>query len=207
MATRYVIAALRLGFGLLTFAAIGVQLAHTIDAGNSVVNFVSFFTIDSNILAAVLFLSLGLTPTGERSHRTDVLRGAAVVYLVTTGVVYALLLSNADVQVTLPWVNTVLHRAMPIVVFLDWLIVPPSSTISMREATWWLAFPIVWTVYTMIRGAIVDWYPYPFLDPRLHGPVEIAVTMVGIALFIAVVIAAVHWIGYARTDALRPAAA
>jgi len=150
---------------------------------------------------------LSLTPTGERSHRTDVLRGAAVVYLVTTGVVYALLLSNADVQVTLPWVNTVLHRVMPIVVFLDWLIVPPSSTISMREASWWLAFPIVWTVYTMIRGAIVDWYPYPFLDPRLHGPVEIAVTMVGIALFIAVVIAAVRWIGNARTDALRPAAA
>ena len=96
---------------------------------------------------------------------------------------------------------------MPIVVFLDWLIVPPSSTISMREATWWLGFPVVWTIYTMIRGAIVDWYPYPFLDPRLHGPVEIAATLVGIALFIAVVIAAVHWIGNARTDALRPAAA
>lgn len=76
MAPRYVIAALRLGFALLTFAAIGGQLAHTIDAGNSVVNFVSFFTIDSNILAAVLFLALGLTPKGERSHRTDVLRGA-----------------------------------------------------------------------------------------------------------------------------------
>ena len=207
MAARYVIAALRLGFALLTFAAIGVQLAHTIDAGNSVVNFVSFFTIDSNILAAVLFLALGLTPTGERSHRTDVLRGAAVVYLVTTGVVYALLLSNADVQVPLPWVNTVVHRVMPIVVFLDWLIVPPSSTISMREAAWWLAFPIVWTVYTMIRGAFVDWYPYPFLDPRVHGPVEIAVTMAGIAVFIGLVIAAVHWIGNARTDALRPAAA
>jgi hypothetical protein len=30
---------------------------------------------------------------------------------------------------------------------------------------------------------------------------------VGIAVFIAVVFIAVHWIGNARTDALRPAAA
>lgn len=96
---------------------------------------------------------------------------------------------------------------MPVVVFLDWVIVPPSSTIAMHEAAWWLAFPIVWTITTMVRGALVDWYPYPFLDPNLQGRVEIAATMVGIAVFIAVVFIAVHWIGNARTDALRPAAA
>ena len=32
----------------------------------------------------------------------------------------------------------------------------------------WLSFPLVWIVYTLIRGAIVNKYPYPFLDP-VHG--------------------------------------
>ena len=29
----------------------------------------------------------------------------------------------------------------------------------------WLAFPAVYLGYTIIRGALTGWYPYPFLDP------------------------------------------
>ena len=164
MATRYVIAALRLGFALLTFAAIGVQLAHTIDAGNSVVNFVSFFTIDSNILAAVLFLALGLTPTGERriaptscaargrlpGHHRRGLRAPALERRRAGPVAvgqHGAAPRDAD-------------RGVPRLA--DRAALEHDLDARGRVAR----FPVVWTVYTMIRGAIVDWYPYPFLDPR-----------------------------------------
>ena len=29
---------------------------------------------------------------------------------------------------------------------------------------WAFAWPIAWIAYTFIRGAVVHWYPYPFLD-------------------------------------------
>ena len=52
---------------------------------------------------------------------------------------------------------------------------------------WWLVFPLVWTAYTLIRGAIVDWYPYPFLDHRLHSIGVVALYVVGIAVAFFVV--------------------
>jgi len=42
---------------------------------------------------------------------------------------------------------------------------------------------LVWLIYTMIRGLIIDWYPYPFLEPSQPGG-YLAVTLysVGIAI-------------------------
>ena len=54
----------------------------------------------------------------------------------------------------------------------------------------WLAlfYPIVWLVLALVRGPIVDFYPYPFMDVRDHGyPVVflncllVAVLFVGLA--------------------------
>jgi membrane protease YdiL (CAAX protease family) len=33
----------------------------------------------------------------------------------------------------------------------------------------WLAWPLVYLAYSLVRGAVVDWYPYPFLDPDESG--------------------------------------
>ena len=56
---------------------------------------------------------------------------------------------------------------------------------------WWIAaFPIAWVVYTMIRGAVVDWYPYPFLDPAVEPGVGlggVAVYVIAIASFILLI--------------------
>ncbi len=206
MTARVVLAVLRLGFAGLTIAAIITQLANQIDRGASVVNFLAFFTIESNILGAAVFLYLGVRPLQGRSRRTEVVRGAAVVALATTGVVFALLLSGSDVALPIPWVNAVLHQVMPIVIVLDWLVDPPADPIPMRQAVWWLAFPLVWAIVTMIRGPIVDWYPYPFLDPGLHGVIGVAGYVAGIAVFIVVMIAGVHWVGNARSAGVRPSA-
>ena len=142
MTARVVLAVLRLGFAGQTIAAIITQLANQIDRGASVVNFLAFFTIESNILGAAVFLYLGVRPLQGRSPRTEVVRGAAVVALATTGVVFALLLSGSDVALPIPWVNAVLHQVMPIVIVLDWLVDPPADPIPMRQAIWWLAFPV-----------------------------------------------------------------
>ena len=164
--------AYRFAFGTLIIAAIVTQLVQQVDKGNSIANFFSFFTIQSNLLAAAI-LFWGVTRDQERRDpaTVDLVRGAATLFLSITGVVYGLLLSGYTeaLQTTIPWVDNVLHRIIPIVMVIDWLLVPPRTRLSLRKALIWFAYPALYSVYSWIRGPIVDWYPYPFLDPRNAG--------------------------------------
>jgi hypothetical protein len=45
------------------------------------------------------------------------------------------------------------------------------------------AYPVLWLVFTLIRGAVIDWYPYPFLDAHAHGYGRVAANCVLIAAF------------------------
>jgi hypothetical protein len=193
---RPVLAILRLGFGLLTIAAIAAQLLSLRDAGTLVlVNYFSYFTILSNVIgAALLLIGAARWRTGH-DDRIDLLRGGAVVYLSVTFIVFALLLSNTDVDLALPWVNTVLHEVIPIVVLVDWLLDPPVTRIGFRRALGWLAFPIGWLVYVLIRGALTAKYPYPFLDPANGGYGTVALYIIGIAILVIILVAIIGGVG------------
>lgn len=153
----------RLALGLIGLAAIATQLAHSIETGRSIVNFFSFFTIESNILAVVLLLLLAAKKQGSRMAT---FRGAVTLYMTMTGVIYALLLSGNEValQTTIPWVNTVLHYALPVALLIDWLAFPPPRGVNPRRVLGWLAFPLAYVIYSLVRGGLTGWYPYPFLN-------------------------------------------
>lgn len=183
----------RFGFALLTLAAIVYQFSVGTRRVDFVpANFFSFFTIQSNMIAAGLFLYLALRPQSdaESSEGMDLLRGAAVAFMTTTFIVYGLLLSGYEdaLQTSEPWVNTVLHKLFPLVVIVDWLIDRPDSRISFQRALIWAAYPLLYLVYSLTRGPLVDWYPYPFLDPELGGGYPgVAATSVAIAIGFVVV--------------------
>jgi hypothetical protein len=130
-------------------------------------HFFSYFTILSNILADAVLVVFGLFPSIAR--RGDSWRGAAALYIAITGVIYNALLREVDVATSEAWLNEVLHVVIPVVMALDWLIVAQVHVVSWRLSLAWLSFPLAYVVYSLIRGPIVDWYPYPFIDPRLGG--------------------------------------
>ncbi|MGH3012217.1 MAG: Pr6Pr family membrane protein, partial [Gaiellaceae bacterium] len=122
--------------------------------------------IQSNILAVVALALAAVVRPHERSFAFEAFRGAVVLYMGITGVVFALLLSGLqeELQTATPWVDFVVHKLLPAVVVADWLLDPPRHRLSMRLGLAWLAFPLAYVIYTLIRGSFVDWYPYPFLD-------------------------------------------
>jgi hypothetical protein len=151
---------------LAAFSAIGYDVAA--GPGVSDGDYFSYFTVLSNLFAASILLYEGLRPAGERSRTVELLRGAAVVYILTTGIVYLLLLSGH--APSYPWANAILHYVMPVAVTLDWLLDPPHLHLDpVRTIVLWMIFPALYIVYTLTRGAIVDWYPYLFVNPHRSG--------------------------------------
>lgn len=187
MTTKSVKAGYKLVFGLLGFSAIVTEIATLVSEGAfQPANFFSFFTIQSNIIAAaVLLIGALYVFAGKNSKRFDYIRGAATFYIAVTGIVFAFLLSGLqDARLTaVPWDNIVLHYLIPIMMVVDWLIDPPKQRISFSRALVWISYPIAYLVYSLIRGAIVGWYPYPFLNPDNGGYATVLLLSLIITVF------------------------
>ncbi len=196
----------RIFFALLTIVAIATQLHRQIAGGFSIINFFSFFTIESNIFAAVVCIAggVGFLLNKWPSACLSFMRGAATLYMATTGIVYVLLLSglNESLNTTVPWVNAVVHYIMPAAVVIDWYTNLPKTRIPFRWALLWLAYPLAYITYSLIRGFRVHWYPYPFLDVRAHGYSGIMVISGMLAVAMVALVAAI--IGPTRHRSVGP---
>lgn len=190
MTKRTLLAVARLFFGLLTLVAIGVQLVISIGLHFSVVSYFSYFTNLSNILIGTVFLigAYALLTHREPTVRDDLVRGQAVVGMAVVGLVFGALLRNVELGGLQPWVNTIVHYIMPVAAVADWLILPPKSRLRIQQAALWLIFPFVYLIYTLIRGAAIGFYPYPFLNPaKVGGYGGVALYSVGITVAFVVI--------------------
>jgi hypothetical protein len=195
---RLVLGVVRGASALLVLFAIAVQMNTSAGAFNPT-RFFLFFTILSNLFGAFLYLYLAARWRSPASATTDLLRGASAVYLTVTFFVVIALLSGADLQLAVPWVDFVVHKLFPVIVVLDWLIDPPVSRLTFRQALVWLVYPLIWTAFTVVRGAIDGWYPYPFLDPANGGYGSVVV--VSAAIFVGFL--AIIWITVRLGNAMR----
>jgi hypothetical protein len=167
MAKRYPLAAARFFFGLLTLAAITTSFLDSVtQSNNSAVNFFSYFTILANLFVAIVLIAgaINLIRRKDPTEAGDILRGSATVSIAIVGIVFGLLLSHLDSGM-IPWTNFVLHSLIPIVMVLDWLIQPPKTKLVPRHIWFWVLYPIAYLVYSLLRGASTNWYPYWFIDP------------------------------------------
>lgn len=152
-----------------------------------VVNFFSFFTVQSNILlgvgAALLVPNPQRDGTGFR-----VLRIAGLIGIAVTGVVYATLLRGlVDLDGAAQLTNIGFHYLAPLLGVIGWLLFGPWRRLDLRAVVLSLIWPVAWLVYTLIRGEVVDWYPYPFIDVTEHGYSRVLLNSAGITvIFLAV---------------------
>lgn len=209
MTRRMVLGVYRVGFSLLALAAITVQLVDLAGKGTlDLVNYFSYFTIQNNLIGAAALLT-AVVLGASRRHWVDLFRGAATAYLVITFLVFAVLLAGTDVDTAIPWVDTVLHKIFPIAIAVDWLLDPPIRAITIRQAAFWLAYPVAWVAYSMIRGGLTGRYPYPFLDPANGGYGTVAAYIVGIlvlgVIVIGIVVGIARLLGQRESGANRPA--
>ncbi|MFI7428822.1 Pr6Pr family membrane protein [Micromonospora sp. NPDC049836] len=137
-----------------------------------------YFTIQSNLAVGVFAGYAAVRAGRDRPEPPPALKGAVTLYITITGTVYHLVLANpaspfAMVQPDRTpgewWGNQFLHTIVPLLAVADWALVDRRGRLRPRYAAWWLAFPVAYLGFALVRGLLVHRYPYPFLDAGQLG--------------------------------------
>ncbi|MFO7689560.1 MAG: Pr6Pr family membrane protein [Cryobacterium sp.] len=147
-------------------------------SGFAIGSYFSYFTVQSTMAAVCVFFVAGLIALRRPTDPAwlDTLRVMATTYILVSGVVYAIIVlqaANVNYDIEVPWSSQVLHFWIPAMALVDWFVDPNKARLPWRYLAWVLVFPSFWLVFTLIRGNLVGWYPYFFLDSRqVNGPGE-----------------------------------
>ncbi|HQZ86670.1 MAG TPA: Pr6Pr family membrane protein [Actinomycetota bacterium] len=148
-----------------------------------VLNVFSYFTIQSNILVTVISIILLINPY-RTSDVFRVFRLMGLGAIIITGLVYNLVLLPLLPPHGFSLVfNVLLHMATPLLAVVGWLVWGPR--IPYRQKYMWLAllFGVWWIGMALIRGAIIKWYNYPFLDVDKLGYGRVTINILVIVAF------------------------
>ncbi len=185
--------------GLVVQLVVSVRASggHFTTVGGRLFNVFCFFTIQSNVIVGVTSLLLAIDP-----HRSStvfrVLRLDALISIAVTFVVFHIALAGLqDLHGGAAFADFMLHTASPILCVLGWALFGPRSPASIRVVLLTLIFPVAWLAFTLIRGPIVDFYPYPFLDVRDHGYPTVLLNGVVVGVLFVVLAAAITGIDHA----------
>ena len=147
-------------------------------------NAFAFFTIDSNLIVGGTTALLAI-----RQDRTSVTFGTfrliGLVAITVTGVVYHVALASIfDLDGIDQLGNQLVHTVVPLLAVLGWLMFGPRGLTSRRIAWLSLLFPVCWMAFTLIRGAVIHWYPYPFINVVAIGYAKAALNSFWVALLL-----------------------
>ncbi|TFC93646.1 MULTISPECIES: Pr6Pr family membrane protein [Cryobacterium] len=187
------------GVGRVLLAALGVvALLGYFDyvlgfATFQIYNFYSYFTVQSGMAAVVAFVTGAIVAFRYTTDPPwlDWFRMLVTTYITVSGIVFLTIViqsSTRDYTIEVPWSSQLLHFWIPAIAVLDWLTDASKARLPWKILAWGLVVPGIWGVFTLVRGSIVGWYPYFFLDPvQVSGPPETALyCLVALALFTAI---------------------
>jgi hypothetical protein len=137
-----------------------------------IIRFFSFFTILSNLMVALASSAIAFFPNSKlgRFVNSASVLAAIAVYITIVGIVYSAFLRGV-VELT-GWHVTsdhIIHDIVPPAFVLYWLILAPKAGITWIDPVKWLIFPALYIVYSLIHGALDNWYPYWFADVSKLG--------------------------------------
>lgn len=192
---------------IITWFALILQLSLTVKTTGvtgfstvkTVINYFSYFTILSNILVAVSLTAILLSPLsrpGSFFSKVTVC-SAIAVYIFIVGLVYNLVLRG--IWEPKGWqlmADNLLHVAVPLLYVIYWMIYTPKKVLAWKDMLPWLLFPGLYLVYSLVRGTVADWYPYPFIHAGDLGYGK--VVMNSVFVLIAILVAGTATIAFNR---------
>lgn len=136
------------------------------------VRYLSFMTIWSNMLVTATFaipLFLPKSRLGRFLQRAQ-MEAAVAVYIFIVMLVYHFFL--AQVWHPQGWQKVVdinLHYVTPVVYILFWIFFSGKEGLRYVHTTYWLIYPGIYVIYSLLRGISTNQYPYYFVDVTKLG--------------------------------------
>ena len=149
-----------------------------------------YFTVWANILIALALTAPLLNPDRKLANffKRPAVRAALASYILMVSVVYHMLIVPYWNPQGFTWVTaTGLHAVMPALYIIDWLFFAEKRPIFYKHLPYWLIFPAVYGVTSIIRGLLTNVYPYPFLNVAELGIGSVLFNMFGLVAVFAVV--------------------
>jgi len=142
-------------------------------AGEATIRFVSYFTIESNILVALVGTCAAL---GWRNVLSgNGLRSAVAVYIAMVGIVYMLILRKLWAPEGAQYVaDLLLHDVAPVLYLIFWLAFVPKAGLRWIDPLIWLIYPVLYLLAILARGVFSGFFPYPFIDLAQLSPQIVA---------------------------------
>ena len=181
--------------GILGWAALILQYALVLtgimgaDSFTRSINFFSYFTILTNVLAAIALTLPWLAPQsalGEFFSRPSVRTAITTYIIIVMTIVYFVLRHLVNLQGWDFVADVLLHYVMPVIFVIDWLFLVPKQSLKVSDTLGWLAYPVVYLIWTFIHGAYSGFYPYPFLNGAELGNTRVLLNEAGLLLIFLV---------------------
>lgn len=135
---------------------------------------IKYFTNQSNLLVLVmLLLYLGQ----KKLKYQTTFYYIALFDILLTGIIYNLLLRQYEAgmnlfQLTLVFINHTVNPVLYFIVFLIYI----DKPFSIKDFYWMLIHPLGYFLFYMVFGSIIEFYPYPFMDPTTQSLNQFLVT-------------------------------
>lgn len=129
-------------------------------------------TIWTNFLVAFTFTCQLIPSAGRliRFFKEPAVMGGVLLYIIVVAIVYHLVLTNIwNPQGLEKIADEFLHSVVPLLYIFYWLLYVKKGNLSFIYCFKWLIYPLIYLVYSMIRGALTGVYPYFFLDASRLG--------------------------------------
>jgi hypothetical protein len=167
--------------------AIGFSLARGFSVSHGFVVYFGFFTVLTNILVALVLTVACLRPASRGFLARPRTRSAVLVYIAMVGVIYSLLLRHVWTPAGTQLIaDRLLHDVLPPLYLAYWIAFVPKGELRWIDPVFWLAYPVAYFGYILLRGAIIGTYPYAFLDAAALGYPRLAVNgVILLAAFLA----------------------
>ena len=150
------------------------------------IRFFSFFTIQANILVALVLTAFSIKSSPDEWLVHPFVRSAVAVYIAMVGLVYLALLRHLWMPQGAQWIADVaLHYVMPVGYLAFWLTCVRKTGLRWYDPLLWLIYPLFYLGFVLVRGKMSGFYPYPFIDANSLGYAGVAANTAGLLIVCA----------------------
>jgi hypothetical protein len=154
-----------------------------LSTGEITVRFLSYFTIQSNILVALVLTGFAIRPKFDEWTVHPFVRSAIATYIAVVGLIYVVVLRSLWAPQGAQWLaDVLLHYVMPVGYLVFWLVVVRKAGLRWYDPLLWLIYPVLYLAFILMRGHASGFYPYPFIDGGQLSAREIVWNASGVML-------------------------